>query len=250
MWEEVLDKLARLKAIDRQCQAFGSKTHRYVLRPVLSLAEVERVEQRLGVRLPEALRRFYLEAGDGGAGPNYGLLSAASLRDYHANHQYPGIEKIREAAEDPSEDYFEAPKEALAGLVVVIEEGCGHETCLITSGPLSGNVVHVSNEGFVEETTEKLVDHYQQWLDRELSLFEAVELLMRSGASFREIQDKMVAQFEDWQAGSRISSIANAEKPARVFGTGEIDSGSGAEHNQWYEEVLKKWHKENLPARN
>ena len=248
MWAEVLEKLEQLKAIDKQCQAFGARTHRYILWPCLRPAEIERVEQQLGVKLPESLRMFYLEAGDGDAGPNYGLLQAAKLRGYRADQPYPGIEKIRQAAEHSDEGYFEAPKEVLAGLLVVIDEGCGHETCLVTSGPLTGNVVHVSNDGFVEETNQTLRDHFEQWLDRELKLFGAVESLMRSGASYAEIHEKMVAQFEDWFAGSRISSIANIEKPARLFGTGDVDSGSGADHNRWYEKVLKKWQRANVPA--
>jgi len=248
MWAEVLEKLERLKAIDKQCQAFGARTHRYILWPCLRPEEIEGVEQQLGVKLPESLRMFYLEAGNGAAGPNYGLLPAAKLRSYRADQQYPGIEKIRQAAEHTSESYFEAPKEVLAGLLVVIDEGCGHESCLVTTGPLAGNVVHVSNEGFVEETDQTLRDHFEQWLDRELNLFGSVESLMRSGASYAAIHEKMVAQFEDWFAGSRISSIANVEKPAKLFGTGDIDSGSGATHNQWYEKVLKKWQRANVPS--
>ena len=248
MWAEVLEKLERLKAIDKQCQAFGARTHRYILWPCLRPEEIEGVEQQLGVGIPEHLRLFYLEAGNGGAGPNYGLLPAAKLRSYRADQPYPGIEKFRQAAEHTGEGYFEAPKEVLAGLLVVIDQGCGHESCLVTTGPLAGNVVHVSNEGFVDETNQTLRDHFEQWLDREINLFGTVEFLMRSGASYAAIHEKMVAEFEDWFAGSRISSLANVEKPARLFGTGDIDSGSGAAHNQWYEKVLKKWQRANVPS--
>jgi len=248
MWAEVLEKLERLKAIDKQCQAFGARTHRYILWPCLRPDEIERVEQQLGVKLPESLRMFYLEAGNGGAGPNYGLLPAYELWGHRADRPYPGIEKIRQAAEHFDEGYFEAPLEVLAGLLAVINEGCGLYTCLVTAGPLQGNVVHVSGDGFVDETNLTLPGHYEQWLDRELNLFGTVESLMRSGASYAAIHEKMVAQFEDWFAGSRISSIANVGKPAKLFGTGDIDSGSGATHNQWYEKVLKKWQRANVPS--
>ena len=64
MWGGVLDKLRHLKALDRQCQAFGADTHRYLLRPCLSPAAIEGVERRLGVALPATLRSFYADVTD------------------------------------------------------------------------------------------------------------------------------------------------------------------------------------------
>jgi hypothetical protein len=43
--------------------------------PPASLESLERVESELGFRLPDLLRRMYLEVGDGGFGPGYGLLA-------------------------------------------------------------------------------------------------------------------------------------------------------------------------------
>src|SRR5262249_57396808 len=98
MWAEVLEKLEQLKAIDKQCQAFGARTHRYILWPCLRPDEIERVEQQLGVKLPESLRMFYLEAGDGGAGPNYGHLPAFVLWGQLRDRPDPTITRNRQAA--------------------------------------------------------------------------------------------------------------------------------------------------------
>ncbi|MFD8997881.1 SMI1/KNR4 family protein [Streptomyces abikoensis] len=46
--------------------------HRFELLPPLTQAELEEAECQTGVRLPEEYRTFLLEAGAGGAGPDYG----------------------------------------------------------------------------------------------------------------------------------------------------------------------------------
>ena len=45
--------------------------HRY---PPATREQIERVEDRVGFPLPEALRIIYLEVGNGGFGPGYGIL--------------------------------------------------------------------------------------------------------------------------------------------------------------------------------
>jgi hypothetical protein len=46
----------------------------FIADPPASLESLERIETELGFRLPELLQRIYLEVGDGGFGPGYGLL--------------------------------------------------------------------------------------------------------------------------------------------------------------------------------
>lgn len=48
--------------------------------PPLTAAEVEHVEQQLGYRLPQLVRRIYTEIGDGGFGPQAGLASLMPRR--------------------------------------------------------------------------------------------------------------------------------------------------------------------------
>ncbi len=250
MWDDIVDKLRQLKAIDRQCQAFGAGTHRYLVRPRLSAIAFSAVERRLGTALPEALSRFYDEVGDGVAGPHYGLKPAAALTGYRPHEMYPGIKVFREAAAaegvPPSEDgYFETPDEALAGLLSIIEEGCGHQVCLITSGPKTGNVVYVSADGHVVETEKTLVRIYSEWLEREIHHFEAVRSLMTAGRSLEQIQNEMIARFQDYSAGDRIISIADVAKPTELFGEGNLRIYHGARQDPWYESVLNEWQRRN-----
>jgi hypothetical protein len=55
--------------------------------PPVSLAELEKAEQRLGFSLPKLLRILYLRVGNGGFGPGYGLLALNDngAKNYHAN---------------------------------------------------------------------------------------------------------------------------------------------------------------------
>jgi hypothetical protein len=246
MWNKVVEKLNTLKSLDRQCQAFGAEEHRYVLYPCASADELTTVEQRLSAKLPFELRAFYTEVGNGVAGPYYGLLQAGQLSGYRPGEDYPGVDfYIRVATEDgggPDErGYFEVSHEELAGLLTVMHEGCGHEVCLVTSGPETGKVVYVSADGYIVEKRRNLIDAYHLWLDGEIERFEAVREMMAAGKSYEEIN----ARFRDHGAGDLISSIADVPKPPELFGAGSHKIYHGATQSPWYKSVLEQWQRRN-----
>jgi len=247
MWDEIRNKIRELHAVDRQLQAFGAHAHGYELRTRLRSSDIRKTEARIGVALPEALRQFYLDLGNGVAGPFYGLEPAEKLEAYRPNDPYPGVAALKEiaAAEDGlSADhpgYFEVSHEALAGLLTVIHEGCGHETCLIVTGDHVGRIVHVSCDGYVEDTTDTLVDLYSRWLDRELERFAAVREMMLAGLSRVEIYDAMSTRYDDYDANDRIVSIADIPKPESLFGRGGRGRHHGAVQFPWYDRVLADW---------
>lgn len=73
MWEQVQQKLHRLARQDTAFKAPCSSSHRYRLKPVATEAEVESVEGRYGVRLPDDYREYVLKLANGGAGPYHGI---------------------------------------------------------------------------------------------------------------------------------------------------------------------------------
>jgi len=246
MWQEVLEKIRRLKALDQQCQAFGAENHRYRLLPCASNAEIEEVEDRLGTVIPYALRAFYRDIGDGIVGPDYGLVPVAELGGYSPDKPYTEVGVLRAMAKegyssDSEEDYFEVDHKILTGLISIIDQGCGHEVCLITAQPKAGSVVYVSVDGYVVETDKTLIDRYHQWLDREIEQFETVKALMETEASFQQIQSEIAAQFQMPHAGDLIASIANVAKPPALFGAGYYKVYHGASEYPWYENVLQEW---------
>src|SRR5262245_58003121 len=68
----ILAKLEQARSEQRHC--FGSETHQFRLNPPLPEAEVTAFEAKHGIRLPEDYRQFLIHAGNGGAGPYYGLM--------------------------------------------------------------------------------------------------------------------------------------------------------------------------------
>src|SRR5512134_2461662 len=69
---------------------YGGKAHIY---PPATLAPIEAAETAIGFRMPDLLRRLYLEIGNGGFGPGYGLVGveggyAENIAPYD-NHTLP-----------------------------------------------------------------------------------------------------------------------------------------------------------------
>jgi hypothetical protein len=229
---------------------FGADHHEYKLYPCVPEDELEQVERWRGLVFPEQLRAFYLKVGDGIAGPHYGLREANAVEGYGARAPYTDSTTLRALAREGeqtsrTDDYFEIEREKLTGLVTIIDEGCGHETCLVTTGSRTGEVVRVSLEGYVYETNRTLVQFYEDWLDRELERFQVVEGFMKSRLTLDEINKQVRDQVDMIDAGDIIASIANAEKPVELFGTVHHKIYHGASQTPWYEEVLREWRKTN-----
>src|SRR3712207_2542113 len=64
-----------------------------------TLEEIEAAEQKLGFKLPELLRELYLEVGNGGFGPSYGLLGVGSSG--WTDDQGDTVETLSLGVEDP-----------------------------------------------------------------------------------------------------------------------------------------------------
>jgi hypothetical protein len=246
MWEDVFTKLERLLKLDNQLRVFGADNHRYYLADQVSEAELAVAEQRLKAVLPSELRDFYLNWGNGVVGPHYGLRPIEDVAGYRAGEAYTDAATLRARPREngdanDADEYFEIEREQLTGLIVVIDEGCGHETCLVSSGPRAGEVVSVSADGFIHETGRTLIQTYEKWLDRELGKFELVRDLMDSEASLEEINQAVGEKFESCGAEDIIVSIADVEKPAALFGSGGSRIYHGATQTPWYEKVLRDW---------
>ena len=98
--------------------------------PPASHDEIAAVEEAVGHKLPELWRRIYLEVGDGGFGPGYGLTGLVSgatddqgqsaLRLYRVLHE-----------SDPEEPAWRWPE----ALLPVCHWGCAIQSCIDLSDP-------------------------------------------------------------------------------------------------------------------
>ena len=86
---------------------------------------VQEAERVLGLPLPPLLRRLYLEVGNGGFGPGYGLLKLSY------NSEYTGLSMYRRAREDASHNWSSFPP----SLFPVCTWGCGIYSFIDCSSP-------------------------------------------------------------------------------------------------------------------
>jgi HEAT repeat protein len=174
----IVEKLARARHQEKTC--FGSEAHRFELRATLSEADVAAFEAWHGVRLPAAYRSFLLQAGDGGAGPFYGLYPlsgwdgfASCIADVvPADWLSRACPLAPTLPGEPSWGYVgkkgETVAEDYAGTMALGSQGCSYMTLLVTSGAYAGRVVyadvdHVRPPYFVHNAD--FLDWYERWLD-------------------------------------------------------------------------------------
>jgi hypothetical protein len=168
----ILNKLERVRLSG--IQSFGSEKHHFQLHPPLSEEGVREFEAREAVRLPSGYRDFLLRAGNGGAGPYYGLLK---LEDWQAASEgdepgslsracvlRPEISE-GERCDTAGHDLREG---SLDGTLTIVDQGCTFYAFLIVTGSYCGRVVYVDLQGsrppyFVHDPD--FLSWYERWLD-------------------------------------------------------------------------------------
>ncbi len=174
---EIHERLALLGAIDRGRVVFGAHTHGYRLGAALSEAEVAAREAKLGVALPADYRAFLLHVGAHGAGPYYGLASFEDQDAWRAAHAAAGTPADPTSPFPRTRDTFpEADAwRSLDGLLLLTEQGCGHQSLLVVTGEARGEVWTGFDFGPGDLGHGRLVPEardfgswYRAWLDRAL----------------------------------------------------------------------------------
>ncbi len=158
--EELRAQLEQARAADPECKMFGARSHRYQWNPPASEKEVEDFEQKIGVTLPQEYRDFLLQAGNGGAGPFYGLSKIGSCEGWEVEPELPPLLCPETSSADTSEEDWNR------GCIIIGGQGDTYFTCLMVTGPYRGRVVYVEYEGswifFPKEPD--FLSWYQRWL--------------------------------------------------------------------------------------
>ncbi len=168
----ILDKLAQVRQRGLTC--FGSDHHRFRLNRPIREGAVRRFERQHGIRLPEDYRAFLRLAGNGGAGPYYGLLPLGKWNDavledrpgYLARPSplrpdMPTGVAWEQALDCPWEDLFQ-------GTLALVHQGCSYYALLVVMGAYRGRVVYVNldccgSPYFVHHPD--FLSWYERWLD-------------------------------------------------------------------------------------
>jgi len=175
----ILGKLAEVRRRELAC--FGSETHGFRLNPPLSEAEVATFEEEQGIRLPEDYRQFLTQAGNGGAGPYFGLLPLEKWDDAVLEEAPDYLARPSPLRPDQPEDtpWEEALgctwEELFQGTLALVHQGCAYYALLVVSGVYRGRVVYVSLDCggtpyFVHHAD--FLSWYKRWLDELLWGYE------------------------------------------------------------------------------
>ncbi|MEU8007281.1 SMI1/KNR4 family protein [Catellatospora sp. NPDC049111] len=165
-------KLATVEASpDRWGGVFGAEEHSFRLSAPMTEAAVAAFEAGHGVTLPGGYRRFLLELGSEGAGPDYGLRIPSY--EICGNLAAPSfIEPGQERITDWSYAYLDAGQKRWQGTLAVVDHGCSVRTLLIVTGRWRGRLAHADVDGaygpYLLEDTDFL-SWYERWLDELLS---------------------------------------------------------------------------------
>jgi HEAT repeat protein len=158
----------------RRLSCFGSDAHRFRLNPRLSDEQIAEFEQAHGILLPEDYRLFLTCAGNGGAGPFYGLLPPERWNDA-GNDEVPGaLARSSPLRPDiPKENDWSAAlgctwEEMFQGTITLAHEGCTYYALLVVTGNYRGRVVYVDLGGsgspyFMRDAG--FLAWYERWLD-------------------------------------------------------------------------------------
>jgi hypothetical protein len=167
-----MDIRERIEHIREKAMLKGIK-----LKPVISRSELEALESKYGIILPEEYRSFLLAAGNGGDGPPYyGLLDlqAAVIKTDIFNKQntimldkpFPLTDPWVWEGEKLTPERLERQREIYRGFLVLGDEGCGMYWVLIVTGEERGRVWCFADVG-VQSCAPALsfLDWYEYWLD-------------------------------------------------------------------------------------
>lgn len=202
--ERLVRELARLRALDPDLQQFGAFEHEYRLRPPLPENALAAFEREHGLTLPAEYRLFLAQVGNGGAGPNYGLVPLAAWRpELLLPCLVAGFDGERpkmvdgkpvfidlgprpqiDRPADPSRPFLlegpwprrdddvlpETDAHPLDGCTLLSEMGDGYRCFLVITGRRAGEVwedhtLAVAYEAVVP-TGDAFLTWYERWLDR------------------------------------------------------------------------------------
>jgi len=206
-YHAILDGLGRLRNSTAPPKVFGSRSHGFRLNPPLSEAEVTAFEAKHCVALPTDYKGFLMHAGNGGAGPAYGVFKLGEI-DHGKGHApwaqndgfvgilsepFPHTQAWNDLTSKPAqtsgegedaygkrldewENKYYFNSQHVNGAIPVCHRGCALRVWLVITGAESGHVWddrRADQQGLRPLETETrrrvtFVQWYRSWLDNAL----------------------------------------------------------------------------------
>lgn len=252
MWDDIKRKTAELAAMDQTCQVFGARSHNYHFGPPLSEEQIARPEARQGFRLPPELRSFYLECGDGGPGPYYGMRGLEELEPLNPHLPWippAELSKLAREGYEPDDEeceyYYESdsnwavPDEFYRGMVKVVDYGCGHNYCMVINGPQTGLLLFLDTDAGMAECHD-LRRLFNDWLTIETGRFTLVMEMFTIAETAADLDQRCLEKDSNfYKARDYLMSCHGIRKPASLFGENE-NRYHGAVQFPWYEQQFRR----------
>lgn len=164
----------------RGLQCFGSEHHGFRWNDPLPEADVAAFEAEHGITLPGPYRAFLTLAGNGGAGPYYGILPLERWADAAWDITpdllaRPALIRPDLPARQNWDEALGCPEGmALQGTISVVDQGCTYYSLLIITGPDRGRIVNIdlsfTPAHFCGD--RDFLAWYERWLDELLAGWE------------------------------------------------------------------------------
>lgn len=186
--QNLKSKVFYLSQLDKNCEFFGSESHKYKFKPCLSKLDIQDFEEKYQIELPDDYRNFLLEIGNGGAGPGYGLLGIDihSCKDENLDFKYLSqpfvlteewndLDLMQASHEEGNPVYFYP--NFIQGTILVAEYGCGVEARLVITGSQRGNIWidDRTNEAGIYPLSPHCAAFFHDDPDIEADLYESIE---------------------------------------------------------------------------
>jgi len=201
--DRILKKVDYLKCLDKEYTVFGAQKHQYLFGKPLAEDVIIDFEKKYNVKLPWDYKLFMMEAGNGGAGPFYGIepLEKCLFSDLdHPDEKYeldPSVpfphrdawnidfdwdQEGDEDRENFETDYYDSKH--ITGAIRICNFGCAHFINLVVNGEEYSQVwsddrgsdygIYPFNYYKVKDKERlSFFDWYEAWFDQYIAEMES-----------------------------------------------------------------------------
>lgn len=177
----ILEKLEQVRKQRISC--FGSEAHGFQLNPPISEKELVQFETTHQIRLPEDYRCFLTLAGNGGAGPFYGLYKLEQWDDFlDWSDDIPDRMIVNQSCPlrpdmSRTDDWRKQFPDVLSpyqGTISIGTQGCTYLTGLIVTGQFAGRVVYLDVDDQAPYVIREpdFLAWYDRWLNELLGNYD------------------------------------------------------------------------------
>lgn len=172
--KRILEKLEQVRQKGLTC--FGADSHRFRLHPPIDEAALSHFEEEHHINLPNDYRSFLKLAGNGGAGPYYGIYKLDEWKDFidWTSDEVPTDILALPCPLHPQmsreadwESQFRNCVSPYQGMISIGSQGCTYAMGLIVTGEYASRVVYLDADGQSPYVVREpdFLSWYERWLD-------------------------------------------------------------------------------------